>query len=351
MHPSKPLRSGSARQGHRYCFVHTHQKPRRPFAGCRQLLQCNRAPGKQRHEARDNQQLVHCSTDTDSGGAAHDQQDISAGATAPSAAASGSSVPIRDATPQQQPSASSEHVDQQDSTGSQHALLAATTTSPAEAAPASVAPDAAVGGRRPTHQAAARTHRAQRSQNSVDTSIDMTAEARRYLLVSLAQFSMGSVLVSAPHAFMAAALNAVPTALEVLFARLMGLALLFRGLLALMLRSASERGRLHGTSAQRVMLGCILPSISHIIAFKTVYSQWGMQWNWALMFLYPSVLGAELYTHLLAFQVYNPYFLLKLLWPLCVALVTAQLMPPIPPADQIAAKVYVEYTPQRIIPS
>jgi len=36
------------------------------------------------------------------------------------------------------------------------------------------------------------------------------------------------------------------------------------------LKSAAEVGRLDSTTSQRVILGCILPCISHYVAFKSV---------------------------------------------------------------------------------
>lgn len=212
----------------------------------------------------------------------------------------------------------------------------------------------------------------------------MSGQARRYLLVSLALLGLGVVLAGAPEPFLAAALQAPPSALEVCFACLMGLALLFKAGVCLTLRvrttasdacqqhgcggcrgalakralmrltlhaacaqQATLRRRLHSTSSQRVMLGCVLPVISHCLSFKAVsgcvcfsqaswhlqlcrcahaespaiclcllpaacpatcaphqvLTEWGAAWSLPLLALYPAVLAAEFATHMAAFEV------------------------------------------------
>lgn len=43
--------------------------------------------------------------------------------------------------------------------------------------------------------------------------------------------------------------------------------------------------------------------IELLLLLLQIVSQWGATWNGWLMLLYPTLLGAEFYTHMMAFQV------------------------------------------------
>jgi hypothetical protein len=92
------------------------------------------------------------------------------------------------------------------------------------------------------------------AQRSVEEmQLDLIAVARNYQLVSLGMFALGAVLTLAPSQFVSAALHEVEViGVEAIFARLMGVALLFRGLLALVLKVGATEG--HRGRDQRVLL-------------------------------------------------------------------------------------------------
>ncbi|WIA18453.1 hypothetical protein OEZ85_009911 [Tetradesmus obliquus] len=140
----------------------------------------------------------------------------------------------------------------------------------------------------------------------------------------------GAVLAVAPSQCLALSFSAQPSTLQATAARLMGVALLYRGLLAQALQRACRRGRLHATSSQRLMLGCIVPASLAYLALKAVISQWGISCCYTPLALLPAVLAAELATHLLAFQVYHPGIIAKLLLPVAATLLLHALMPPMP---------------------
>jgi hypothetical protein len=52
------------------------------------------------------------------------------------------------------------------------------------------------------------------------------------------------------------------------------------------------------------------------MVFKSALDSWGAAWNPGVVAIYPAILAAEFAVYISTFQFYNPYFLLKLIWPL-----------------------------------
>ncbi|KAF8062811.1 hypothetical protein HT031_004141 [Scenedesmus sp. PABB004] len=166
----------------------------------------------------------------------------------------------------------------------------------------------------------------------------LAATGRRYLALGLVKLAAGAALVVAPERVAAAALAAPPSALEAALARFIGVAVLFRALVALLLRDAAARGRLNGCTAPRLMLGCMLPALSHLAGFRAAFAHCGGSADpvsTALLLSYPAVHAAELLTHAAAFEMYHPHFILKLLFPVAVSAAMANLVKPLLPLDRL----------------
>jgi hypothetical protein len=170
------------------------------------------------------------------------------------------------------------------------------------------------------------------SDPHVPASLDLKAAADHLNVISIVMLVSGTLIAAAPSQFLQAAVNTAPNMLERTFAQLMGIALIYRGLIARVLKGAAERNRLGSTTSQRVMLGCLLPALAHVIVFNSAWKSWGTSWNPIMMSLYPAIILAEFATYISTFQAYNPYFLLKLFWPMAVGYFISQLLP-IPPVN------------------
>ena len=170
------------------------------------------------------------------------------------------------------------------------------------------------------------------SDSLAPANLDLKAAADNFNVISIVMLVSGTLITAAPAQFLQAAVNTAPNPLERTFAQLMGIALIYRGLVARVLKGAAERNRLGSTTSQRVMLGCLLPALAHVIVFNNAWKSWGASWNPIIMSLYPAVILAEFATYISTFQAYNPYFLLKLFWPMAVGYFISQLLP-IPPVN------------------
>ncbi|KIZ04029.1 hypothetical protein MNEG_3928 [Monoraphidium neglectum] len=139
--------------------------------------------------------------------------------------------------------------------------------------------------------------------------------------------SQGAALLVVPEQFFHAVMRQAPSGLEMLFARMVGVAMVYKAALAHILKGAAEADRLGATTAQRIMLGFLLRGISNLMAFRQIASCWAAFQYPVVLFLFPSLLLFSFGVNLLAFEPYNPFFLAKLLFPVGVGLLLGLLIP------------------------
>ncbi|KAI8469492.1 MAG: hypothetical protein J3K34DRAFT_522149 [Monoraphidium minutum] len=157
--------------------------------------------------------------------------------------------------------------------------------------------------------------------------LDLGRAARRFETLSAVLGVTGACLVLCPDQFFHALMVQPPTGLEMLFLRTVGAATLFKAALAHILQDAAESGQLGSTTPQRIMLGLVLRGVSNLMAFKQIASCWAAFQYPLVLFGFPLLVMYTFIVNLLAFEPYNPYFLVKMVWPVALGMVLAHLAP------------------------
>lgn len=156
---------------------------------------------------------------------------------------------------------------------------------------------------------------------------DLAHLAVHFKALAVVLAATGAALVATPEGPLQALINRTPTALEMLFVRIVGVTTLFKASLSYMLQGSAERAWLDSITSQRVMLGMMMRSITNLLAFKSISSAWVVIPSPFILLAYPILMAYSFAVNMVAFSPYNPYFLVKVVWPLAAGVLLAQAIP------------------------